>query len=232
MILPPTCLAVAAYFCMKMKNTFLSKFWQYATVLALSILLSGCRAWQSPGALKWEQLFNGKDLSGWQVKVRTHELGENFGNTFRVDDGLIQVRYNKYDEFDRQFGHLFYKKPYSYYLLAAEYRFTGEQVEGGPGWAFRNSGIMIHGQDPATMSKDQEFPVSMEVQLLGGVGDGERTTANLCTPGTQFVQGGKVIKDHCVSSHSETFRGDQWVRVEVLALGDSLVVHYINGEEV
>src|SRR5690606_3245346 len=102
MILPPTCLAVAAYFCMKMKNTFLSKFWQYATVLALSILLSGCRAWQSPGALKWEQLFNGKDLSGWQVKVRTHELGENFGNTFRVDDGLIQVRYNKYEEFDRQ----------------------------------------------------------------------------------------------------------------------------------
>jgi hypothetical protein len=181
---------------------------------------------------QWKQLFNGKDLSGWSPKIRYHDFNENFGNTFRVQNGNIEVRYDQYSKFDETFGHLFYKKPYSYYLIAAEYRFVGEQVKGGPGWAYRNSGIMIHGQDPATMKKDQDFPNSIEVQLLGGAGNGERSTANLCTPGTQFVKDGKVIKAHCIESSSKTFNGEQWVRVEVLVLGDSLVVHYVNGEEV
>lgn len=177
-------------------------------------------------------MFDGKDLNGWDVKIRKHDLNDNYGNTFSVKDGNIQVRYDKYSEFDEQYGHLFYKKPYSYYLIGVEYRFVGDQVKGGPGWAYRNSGIMIHGQDPATMKKDQDFPNSIEVQLLGGAGNGERSTANLCTPGTQFVKDGKVIKTHCIESNSKTFNGDQWVRVEVLVLADSLVVHYVNGEEV
>ncbi|ATP59086.1 hypothetical protein CPT03_00910 [Pedobacter ginsengisoli] len=203
-----------------------------AIALSLPLVFFGCSVKQSSPTLKWEQMFDGKDLNGWDVKIRKHDLNDNFGNTFSVKDGNIQVRYDKYSEFDEQFGHLFYKKPYSYYLIGVEYRFTGDQVKGGPGWAYRNSGIMIHGQDPATMKKDQDFPNSIEVQLLGGAGNGERPTANLCTPGTQFVKDGKVIKTHCIESNSKTFNGDQWVRVEVLALGDSLIVHYVNGEEV
>ncbi|MES2829197.1 MAG: DUF1080 domain-containing protein [Bacteroidota bacterium] len=187
----------------------------------------------SPSALpKWKQLFDGKDLKGWSVKIRTHDLNDNFANTFRVADGNIQVRYDGYKNFDQQYGHLFYKKTYSHYLIGVEYRFVGDQANGGEGWALRNSGIMIHGQLPVTMAKNQDFPNSIEVQLLGGTGKGTRTTANICTPGTQFVKNGKVIKTHCVNSTSETFNGDQWVRAEVLVLGDSLVVHYINGVEV
>jgi hypothetical protein len=185
-----------------------------------------------PALPKWQQMFNGKDLKGWEPKIRKHYFKENFGNTFRVSDGMIQVRYDQYQAFDTQYGHLFYKKPYSHYLIGVEYRFVGDQAKGGEGWAFRNSGIMVHGQDPSTMTKDQDFPNSIEVQLLGGSGNGERTTANICTPGTQFVKNGKVIKTHCVNSNSKTFNGDQWVRAEVLVLGDSLIVHYINGEEV
>ncbi|MFB0495252.1 hypothetical protein ABID99_001489 [Mucilaginibacter sp. OAE612] len=182
--------------------------------------------------VKWEQLFNGKDLTDWTVKIRKHQLNENFGNTFRVVDHKIQVSYDQYEKFDDQFGHLFYKKPFSYYLIGVEYRFTGNQVKGGPGWAFRNSGIMIHGQDPKTMKVDQDFPISIEVQLLGGNGKDKRPTANVCTPGTQYVLNNSVVKSHCLDSKSETFHGDQWVRVEALVLGDSLVVHYVNGEEV
>lgn len=182
--------------------------------------------------MKWKQLFNGKDLNDWQIKIRHHELNDNYANTFRVNDGQIQVRYDEYDAFNEQFGHLFYKEPYSSYLIGVEYRFVGDQVKGGPGWAYRNSGIMVHGQDPATMTKDQDFPNSIEVQLLGGNGKDQRSTANLCTPGTQYVKDGKLIKQHCTNSTSKTFHGDQWTRVEVLVIKDSLIVHYANGEEV
>lgn len=204
-----------------------------AFILSLCIVFCGFKAPEQTSAIKWKQLFNGKNLNGWQPKIRKHEFKENFGNTFRVQNGNIEVRYDQYSgKFDEQYGHLFFNKPFSHYLIGVEYRFVGEQLKDGPGWAFRNSGIMIHGQDPATMTKTQDFPNSIEVQLLGGAGNGERSTANLCTPGTQFVKDGKVIKNHCIESNSKTFNGDQWVRVEVLVLGDSLVVHYVNGEEV
>jgi hypothetical protein len=215
-----------------MKQNLISSMIRVAIALSLPLVFLGCSVKQSSPNPKWEQLFDGKDLNGWDVKIRKHDLNDNFGNTFSVKDGNIQVRYDKYTEFDDQYGHLFYKKPYSYYLIGVEYRFRGEQVKGGAGWAYRNSGIMIHGQDQKTMKKDQDFPNSIEVQLLGGAGNGERPTANLCTPGTQFVKDGKVIKTHCIESSSKTFNGEQWVRVEVLALGDSLIVHYVNGEEV
>jgi hypothetical protein len=181
---------------------------------------------------KWEQLFNGKNLNGWTPKIRYHEYGDNWKNTFRVENGLLENRYDQYEKFDETYGHLFYKKPYSYYLIGVEYRFVGDQVKGGPGWAFRNNGIMFHGQDPKTMKTDQDFPNSMEAQLLGGSGKGTRSTANLCTPGTQFERDGKIITQHCTDSKSKTFDGDQWVRVELLVLADSLVIHYVNGEEV
>ncbi len=204
-----------------------------AIMLSLVVLFSGFSASEPPSSMKWKQLFNGKNLKGWDIKIRNHNYKENYGNTFRVENGNMEVRYDQYGgKFSEQFGHIFFNKQYSYYLIGVEYRFVGKQLDDGPGWAFRNSGIMIHGQDPATMTKSQDFPNSIEVQLLGGAGNGERSTANLCTPGTQFVKDGKVIKNHCIESNSKTFNGDQWVRVEVLVLGDSLIVHYVNGEEV
>ncbi|MCA9269953.1 MAG: DUF1080 domain-containing protein, partial [Planctomycetales bacterium] len=122
--------------------------------------------------------------------------------------------------------------PFSNYIIRVEYRFTGEQCAGGPGWAFRNSGIMVHGQTPESMTKDQDFPVSIEVQLLGGKGEGERTTANLCTPGTHVVMDGKLVKRHCTNSTSKTYHGDQWVTVEVEVRGSKLIRHKVNGETV
>jgi hypothetical protein len=184
-----------------------------------------------PDADGWISLFNGKDLTGWTPKITGHELGDNFANTFRVEDGVIRVSYDGYPEFGQKFGHLFYKTPYSDYLFQVEYRFTGEQVKGGPGWAKRNSGVMIHGQDPATMTKDQDFPVSLEVQLLGGFGSGERTTGNLCTPGTLVTMDGQLRREHCINSKSKTFHGEVWVTCEIESRGGK-IIHRINGEEV
>jgi len=177
-------------------------------------------------------LFNGKDLSGWKVKITGHDLNDNFGSTFRVEEGILKVKYDQYDSFRQQFGHLFYEKKFSYYLLAVEYRFTGEQCKGGPDWAKRNSGAMLHSQDPATMLKDQDFPISIEAQLLGGLGEGNRPTANLCTPGTQVHLGDSLFTPHCINSRSKTYDGDQWVHAEFLVLGDSLIRHSVEGEPV
>ncbi|MHC4399413.1 MAG: 3-keto-disaccharide hydrolase [Planctomycetota bacterium] len=151
------------------------------------------RAAEPAGEEAWTPLFNGKDLAGWKVKIKGHDLGDNYKNTFRVEDGLLKVAYDGYDKFDGKFGHLFYHEPFSSYVLRVEYRFVGEQCPGGPGWAFRNSGIMIHGQSPESMEKEQNFPVSIEVQLLGGSGRGTRPTGNVCTPGTHIVMDDKLV---------------------------------------
>lgn len=186
----------------------------------------------NPKQEEWVQLFNGKDLTGWKVKIRGHELGENPGNTFYVEDGKLKVQYNPDSSFNEKFGHIFYNTPYSHYLLAAEYRFVGNQAKDGPGWAIRNSGLMIHCQSPESMLKDQDFPISIEVQLLGGDSTGERSTCNLCTPGTHVVMNDTLVTQHCVNSSSQTYRGDQWVRAEVLVLGDSIIKHIVNGDTV
>jgi len=210
------------------------KTWQNAISVMLFVLLSATAvtAEDAAGEEDWIQLFNGKDLEGWKVKITGHELGDNFGNTFRVEDGVLKVAYDQYDQFGGKFGHLFYHQPFSDYVLRLEYRFVGDQVPGGPGWAFRNSGIMIHGQSPQSMGKDQNFPVSIEVQLLGGKGSGTRPTGNLCTPGTHVVMDGKLVTRHCNDSSSKTYHGDQWVTIEVEVHGNKSIKHVVNGETV
>jgi hypothetical protein len=182
----------------------------------------------------WIQLFNGQDLSGWTPKIRYHAYGENYGDTFRVEDGLLKVRYDadKYPTFGEKFGHLFHESPYSNYKLRVEYRFVGEQVPGGPGWAIRNSGLMLHCEDPKEMRLDQDFPTSIEYQLLGGNGRDERTTANLCTPGTNVVLNGKLFTPHCTNSTSKTYHGEQWVTAEVEVHGAGEIIHWMEGKEV
>src|SRR5690606_34946555 len=91
---------------------------------------------------------------------------------------------------------------------------------------------MLHGRTAACMGKDQECPISIEVQFLTGAAEKKRTTWNVCTPGTDAVNDGKLVTQHCINSTSQTYHGDQWVRAEILVLGDSLIRHFVNGEQV
>ena len=184
------------------------------------------------GEGEWIQLFNGRDLEGWVPKIAGYDLGDNFGNTFRVADGVLKVSYDEYEQFNERFGHLFYKEPFSHYILRIEYRFVGKQVPGGPSWAIRNSGAMLHSQKPESMDKEQEFPVSIEAQFLGGDGSIARPTGNLCTPGTHVVMDGELVTRHCTNSTSKTFHGDQWVTVEREVHGGGKISHRVNGETV
>ena len=216
-----------------MKTNLLKK---YSILIFICTLLASCTSSNKSDSINiedgWRTLFNGKDMNNWRIKIAKHELDENYANTFRVEDGLLKVRYDGYADFNRQYGHIFYDEPFSYYLYRVQYRFVGEQAPGGEGWALRNSGVMLHGQDPETMTRDQDFPISIEGQLLGGDGENPRTTSNLCTPGTNVVMDGALFTPHCVSSTSKTYHGDQWVTADFLVLGDSIIHHIIEGDTV
>ena len=182
----------------------------------------------------WEKMFNGKDLDNWTAKIHHYEVGDNYGDTFRVEEGMIKVRYDRYeDDFKERFGHLYYNRPYAYFHLSLEYRFLGELHPGAPSYTLKNSGVMFHSQDPRTMPIDQNWPISVEMQFLAGLEKGkERPTGNMCSPGTDVVYKGKLDPNHCINSSSETYFGKQWVKAELIVLGDSLVTHFINGNEV
>lgn len=214
-----------------MENLLNVRFLMAVAMGGVMTLASAAGA-NDPNQKEWIQLFNGQDLGDWSVKITGYDLNDNYGNTYRVEGGVLKVVYDKYDRFNGRFGHMFYRRKFSHYIVAAEYRFVGQQVPGGPDWGFKNSGIMVHCQPPESMQKDQDFPISIEVQLLGGRGSGERPTANLCTPGTNVVREGVLYTTHCLNSTSPTFRGEEWVRVEVMVLGDSVIRHFVNGEPV
>ncbi len=180
----------------------------------------------------WEVLFNGKNLDGWTTKIHHYEVHDNYGDTFRVEDGMIKVRYDQYEgDFNERYGHLYYDKPYSYYQLSMEYRFVGSLHPGAPSYTLKNSGVMFHSQDPRTMPKEQDWPISVEMQFLAGIEEGkERPTGNMCSPGTDVVYEGKIDPKHCINSSSKTYFGTQWVKADLIVYGDSLVKHYINDE--
>lgn len=200
-----------------------------ATLLLSSLVTLGQEAAAKADQKDWIQLFNGKNLDGWTVKIAKHKAGENFGDTFRVENGLLKISYDKYETLNGQFGHLFYKDKFSYYLVAIEYRFVGEQVKGGPAWALRNNGIMLHSQSPESMGLDQDFPTSIELQVLGGDGVHDRPNGNVCTPGTNIVMDGTLYTPHCYQLKAKTYHGDQWVRVVAEVLGSERITHFVEG---
>ena len=185
--------------------------------------------WRTAPDADWQTLFNGTNLDGWVVKLAHHEVGDNYGDTFRVENGVIRVMYDKYgDDFGSRFGHLFYTQPFSYYVLALEYRFFGEQMKGGPAYAKMNSGVMVHSQAPQTILKEQDWPISVEAQFLAG----DHTTMNVCTPGTDIYMNGEMVKQHCVNSSSKKYGDEGWIPVQVEVLGGETVRHLIDGKVV
>lgn len=181
---------------------------------------------------QWVSLFNGENLEGWIIKIKGYETGENYGNTFRIEDGILKVSYDEYDSFDQTFGGLHTAKSYSDYRLKVEYRFVGETAPGAPSWGFRDSGIQYHGQDPASMGINQNFPICLEYNLHGGNGIDERPVGQICANGTQVKIEGTYATDYCTPPQvGRTLHGDQWVTAEIDVQGDT-ITHWVNGEKI
>lgn len=197
------------------------------------LLYSSCgMQTKKPESDEWQYLFNGRDLKDWVVKLHKHELGDNYAKTFQVADGNIRVSYKGYEKFKERYGHLFYKEPFANFHLKFEYRFTEDWMADAPRYTYRNSGVMFHSQDPKTILKNQDWPISVEYQILAGAGDGNpRPTGNMCSPGTEVFFEGKMDPRHCINSTSDTYPWEQWVRAELIVEGKK-VIHLVNGEVV
>ncbi|MEJ7682018.1 MAG: DUF1080 domain-containing protein [Segetibacter sp.] len=181
---------------------------------------------------KWVSLFNGKNLDNWKPKIAGYKLGENFGNTFRVENGILSTRYDKYDSFNNRFGALYYDKKLTNYRLKVEYRFVGSLTPGAPSWGFRDGGIQYHCQSPATVGLNQPFPVCLEYNLHGGNGRDERPTGEICTSGMFVEINGKRNESNCTPpTVKRTFHGDQWVTAEI-DVRDGKITHFVNGEQI
>ncbi len=181
--------------------------------------------------LHWKKIFNGKNLKGWHPKIHHHKYNENYANTFSVKDCTIVVNYDGYQEFNERFGHLFYKKSYSHYKLKLKYRFIGTWRKDAPNYIALNSGVMFHSQPPKSILKEQNWPISVEMQFLANLPNGaKRPTGNMCSPGTNIYYKGKPFPEHCLDSSSPNFEPSEWVEAELTVLGDSLIEHRINGQ--
>ncbi len=202
--------------------------------ISTTLFFSGCASLQNRGeSSTWHSLFNGKDIKDWTVKIHHHEVGDNYGETFRVEDKMIKVRYDQYDTFNNRYGHLYYNTPYSHFHLKMEYRFAEPWRKDAPGYTELNSGIMFHSQDPRTMRKEQDWPISVEMQFLAQLADGKpRPTGNMCSPGTDVVFNGKIDPRHCINSNSKTYQKDEWIKAELIVRGSEMVTHIINGDTV
>ncbi|HEA22978.1 MAG TPA: DUF1080 domain-containing protein [Pricia antarctica] len=182
---------------------------------------------------KWIPLFNKKDLQGFTMKISGYPLGENFGNTFRVKDSILSIRYDGYgDDLQDRFGTLYFDKRLTNYRLKIEYRFVGETAAGAPEWGYRDSGIQFHGQPPETQGLNQPFPICLEYNLHGGNGTDERPVGAACANGMFFEIDGKKNTTTCVQpTIAKTFHGDQWVTAE-LDIKNGKITHYVNGIEI
>lgn len=209
--------------------------YRYLLFIIVVLFASACNHHEPsslPAEEEWVQLFNKRNLEGWDIKITKHDLNDNFNNTFKVKDSLLVVDYSGYTHFDGEFGHLYYNKPFSHYKIRVSYRFTGSQLAGGPDYAYLNSGVMLHCQGAETVSHDQSFPVSLEMQFLAADSSRQRTTGNLCTPGTIVSINGKPDGAHCINSTSPGYEPGKWIEAEAVVLGDSIIHHIIEGDTV
>lgn len=206
------------------------KFQNVLVVISVALFLYSC---QNKPEEEWQVLFNGTNLDDWTPKFYHHETGENYANTFRVQDSAIVVDYSDYDTFDQRYGHLFYAKPFESFHLKFKYRFTDQWMEDAPSYTYRNSGVMFHAQAPESILKEQDWPISIEYQMLAEAESGKsRPTGNMCSPGTDVFYEGKKSNDHCINSSSDTYAWDLWIEADLIVYSDSLIIHKVNGNEV
>ncbi|MEO0338189.1 MAG: DUF1080 domain-containing protein [Bacteroidota bacterium] len=205
---------------------------RHLSFILIALILTITFACTTEKENQWIPIFNGKDLSGWSTKFTGEAYGVNYLNTFQVKEGKLVASYTAYDTFDNNFGHIFYEEKLSYYKLRLEYRFLGDPVPGAPVWAFRNSGVKYHTPHPSELPLDQVLLVAVEAQLLGGDGEKQRFTGNVCTAGTHIEISDSLVTQHCTNSNYPAINDTTWVQMELEVHGSEKVVHRINGQVV
>jgi hypothetical protein len=167
-----------------------------------------------------ENLFNGKDLSGWHMDVPAMDKKPSMAPPFIVRNGLLV-------SLGTPGGHLITDQSYEDYRLIVEYRFSDK-----PG----NCGVLVHASRPRRLY--DMFPQSIEVQLeSGNAGDFWCIGENIEVPDMEKrrgpkenwgVDGDKARRIVNLTDNSEKPLGE-WNSMTIVCKGATVKV-WVNGD--
>lgn len=186
------------------------------------LILAACMATTSRCASERQpqSLFNGRDLSGWDVDVPVTDSSMRLRNPFVVRNGLLV-------SLGEPRGHLLTDASYRDYRLEIEYRFSAT-----PG----NAGVLVHASTPRALYG--MFPRSIEVQMeSGNAGDFWCILEDIHVPNMEARRGppagwgtteGKLRRIRNLTDNSEKPVGE-WNTMVIEVVGRSIKV-WVNGD--
>jgi hypothetical protein len=130
-----------------------------AVLLLLAGMAGSALAWSQareiPKHGPAEVLFDGKDLSHFDIVMKSTGLNSDPGHVFQVENGVVHVS-------GKEFGYFVTKQEYKNYYLRAEFKW-GEGTFAPRAGQARDSGILFNIQGPAKV-----WPRSVEFQINEG----------------------------------------------------------------
>ena len=191
-------------------------------------------------------LFNGKDFSNWNLKLRNGD-SVMASKVYSVDNSVIHVFKNFPDSFgmkvDKNATHgLFYtKKKYSRYILKFEYKW-GKKIFNNFHQFQYDAGCYYH------VFNDKIWPDGIEYQIRYNQITGENHTGDFWASNTLFQWYADTVKKQfllvdnggiAIPKRSGEHRGrdvphyaldDEWNTCEVIVMGNNYAIHKLNGK--
>lgn len=195
---------------------------------------------------KWQELFNGKDLTGWSPLIEKVAPGTDPAGHVVVRDGAIQMYADTPAGTMVPFGTIIHERMFARFHLSLEYAWGKEKFPPRHE-AIRDAGLLYHIVDPVRPGAGI-WPESVECQIQeGDTGDIVPIGTKLLTwlnpepakapegqgiPGMLPEEGGVAEdfgKGKYVGRYPEADRLEGWNTVEAIVQADESAVHKING---
>jgi hypothetical protein len=166
---------------------------------------------------KVQQLFNGKDLTGWYSFLKNRGKNNDSLGVFSVKDGLLHIT-------GQEFGYIVTDKKFGDFHLIVEFKW-GEKKYPPRENRVRDNGILYY-----VVDSDKVWPRSIECQIQeGDCGDFwliDSVTIVMDGARTQPAKNARIIK----KKDNEKPTGE-WNRLEIIAQKGKCT-HIMNGEVV
>lgn len=215
----------------------------YFVLIALGCIL--CSATMSDEG--FVKLFNGKDWTGWYLKIRSGDslMAEK---VYAIEDGMVHVYNSEFpDSIDLFTGvngthGLFYAgKEYSRFIFKFEYKWGKRIANDFDKWQY-DAGFYYH------VINDRIWPKGLEYQVRYNHLTNTNHTGDMWCNGTRFdwtcgedkcylpASEGGVAQERRGGEHrakaTENFHGldGEWNQCEVIVMGNKYAIHKLNGE--
>ena len=215
-------------------------------LLMLPILVLSCKS--NPDSEEgYVNLMNGKDFSGWYLKIKNND-SVLAARVFTINDsGWVQTFASFPDSFELNTGKsythgLFYsEKTYSRYILRFEYKW-GKKIYNNFGMFQYDAGLYYHVYD------DKIWPNGIEYQIRYNHLTGENHTGDYWASATSFqwyagengrfllpseggvpqpIKSGEHLCDAAAPYHA---LDENWNICEVIVMSDKYSIHKLNGK--